>query len=103
MAWIYFSISKLPNTRMHWATRLTPLTDFTSECMSCDRFEIIKRNLHFADNNCQLPRTDKNHDPLYKITSLMNHLRAKFQSIPKRQKLCIDQQMVPYKGKTRLK
>ena len=100
---LYFSISKLPNTRMHWAKILSPLTDYAAEVMSRDRFEIIKSCLHLADNTeAALPGT-ANYDPIYKVRPLITHLRKKFQDIPKYQNLCIDEQMVPYKGKTKLK
>ena len=100
---LYFSLSKLPNTRMHWAKEFAPLTDYAADCMSPDRFEAIKRNLHLADNTEQAASGENNYDPLYKVRPLINHLRTKFQNITKKQNLCIDQQMVPYKGKTRLK
>ena len=100
---LYFSISKLPNTRMHWAKNLSPLTDYEAEVMSRDLFEIIKYCLHLADNTeAALPGT-ANYDPIYKVRPLITHLRKKFQDIPKYQNLCIDEQMVPYKGKTKLK
>lgn len=100
---VYFSISKLPNTKMHWSKKLTPLTNFAAEVMSRDRFHFIKSNIHLADNTGAAPPGHPNYDPMYKVRPLINHLREKFQKIPLDQNICIDEQMVPYKGKTKLK
>ena len=88
---------------MHWAKNLASINEFSAEFMSRDRFEAIKSNLHFADNNKANVPGSSNSDPMYKVRPLIDHLRAKFQSIPKDQRLCVDEQMVPYKGRSRVK
>lgn len=49
----YFSISKLPNTKMHRCKKLSPMNDLTSNIMSRDIFEAIKSNLHIVYNTLQ--------------------------------------------------
>lgn len=100
---ICFSISKLPNTRMHWAKNLSPINEFAADYMSRDRFEFIKSNLHFADNREAVASGNSKTDPMYKVRPLIDLLRANFQSVPKEQYLCVDEQMVPYKGRSRVK
>ena len=100
---IYFSMSKLPNTRMHWAKKLSPLTDYAGECMSRDRFETIKRFLHIADNSREVSKGNNGYDPLFKVRPLIDHLRPKFQALPRTQCLSIDEQVVPFNKRSRLK
>ena len=96
---IHFSVSKLPSCRMHWDTSLGLYREFAASYMSRDRFLEIKSNLHLVDNNSITSYEDK----LVKIRPLVNHLRAKFQNIPMDQELCIDEQMVPFKGASQIK
>ncbi|XP_054462494.1 piggyBac transposable element-derived protein 3 [Anoplopoma fimbria] len=67
--------------------------------MTVNRWENIKRYLHFADNNNQVPGGDK----LFKVRPLLNFLNDSFNSIPMDEMLCVDEQMVPFKGKSQLK
>ncbi|XP_018015118.1 piggyBac transposable element-derived protein 3 [Hyalella azteca] len=96
----YFSISKLPHTSMHWCKRLSPLTDICSDIMSRDRFEAIKSNFHLVDNTMQDPA---NADNFLKVRPMIDHLRKKFQDIPMIQNLCVDEQLVPFKGRSPVK
>ena len=66
--------------------------------MSRDRFLEIKANLHLVNNN-ENPNAEK----LFKVHPLITHLRQKFQSIPMDQELCIDEQMVLFKGASSIK
>lgn len=97
---IGMSIYNLPRTRMYWAS--TTRIDRIANVMSRDRWEQIKSFLHFNDNS-NLIRNDPNRDRLFKIRPLLDHFKAKFREIPKEQYLCVDEQIVPYKGKTSLK
>lgn len=95
---IYFSISKLPNITMHWSTQLGPLREIASEVMSCNRWEEIKSRLHIVDNSTLDPNPSNNKDKFFKVRPLVDHLRSEFKKIPMTQDLCIDEQMVPFKG-----
>uniref|UniRef100_A0A669E9M9 PiggyBac transposable element-derived protein 3 n=1 Tax=Oreochromis niloticus TaxID=8128 RepID=A0A669E9M9_ORENI len=66
--------------------------------MTLNRWEAIKRSLHINNNEGQ-----EQVDPLYKIRPLVTHLTSKLVSIPISEKLTIDEQMVPFKGRNRLK
>ena len=46
---------------------------------------------------------ENNRDRLFKIRPLLDFLLPKFKQIPQQQTLCIDEQMVPFKGYFALK
>jgi hypothetical protein len=92
---VYMSIVQYPTTRHYWSTRL----DFEpiSMTMSCNRFEEIKRNLHFVDNECTLQPSDPNYDKLQKIRPFLTMLRSVLKSITKEEYLSVDEQIIPTK------
>ncbi|KAL2098379.1 hypothetical protein ACEWY4_007586 [Coilia grayii] len=67
--------------------------------MSLNRWESIKRFLHFANNNQAIPGADK----LYKVRPFLNALLNSFRNIPVDEVLCVNEQMIPFKGKSNLK
>lgn len=83
---------------MYWkrATRVPQVAD----TMSLNRWEAIKKMIHFSNNENQQQGKD---DPLCKIRPLVSHLTTKFSEIPMAEKLVVDEQMIPFKGKSRLK
>ncbi|XP_023195555.1 piggyBac transposable element-derived protein 3-like [Xiphophorus maculatus] len=95
---VYMSLFGLPGTRMFWnkATRVSQVAD----TMALNRWEFIKKSLHFNNNEV---RQRENIDPLHKIRPLVTHLTSKLQTIPMIEKLAVDEQMVPFKGRNRLK
>lgn len=97
---IGMSVYDLPRARMYWAndTRI----DKIANVMSRNRWEEIKSNIHCNDNTNFNPR-DPNRDRLFKVRPLIDFLQEKFREIPKDQYICVDEQIVPYKGKSSLK
>lgn len=99
---VYMSIFGLPRHRMYWmsACRVSKVADVLSR----NRWEEIKKNLHLNDNT-HLPqnRNDPDRDKLFKIRPIITHLKQKFIAHTKPQMLCIDEQIVPYKGMSALK
>lgn len=96
---IHFSIIRTPQTRLHWSGELFGrYRDYTAMVMSRNRWEAIKSNLHLRDNNDNI-----NDDKLFKIRPLVDHLRKTFQELPMQQNVCIDEQMVPFKGRHSMK
>ncbi|XP_047446638.1 piggyBac transposable element-derived protein 3-like [Mugil cephalus] len=93
---VYMSLFGLPATCMFWnkATRVAKVAD----TMTLNRWETIKKSLHINNNEGQ-----EQDDPLYKIRPLVTHLTSKLISIPMSEKLSIDEQIVPFKGRHRLK
>lgn len=98
---MWMSVIKLPRSRMYWAnqTRISQVADV----MPRDRWESIKASLHFNDNTNIPSADDPSRDRLFKIRPIIDYLLPKFQCLPQDQTLCIDEQMVPFKGKSGLK
>ncbi|CAM4569051.1 unnamed protein product [Leuciscus chuanchicus] len=98
---LYMSLFGLPATRMFWrpASRVSQVAD----TMTLNRWEDIKRFLHFNNNADQPACFDDNFDKLFKIQPLITHLVSKIKAIPMSEKLSVDEQMVPFKGRSRLK
>ena len=86
---------------MYWtpAYRIAPIAD----CMGLNRFETIKRYFHVNNNVNQPGRDDPNYDPLYKVRPLFNHVRENCRNVAPEVRQCIDEQMVKFKGKSRLR
>ena len=96
----YFSIVRLPNTSMHWCRQLYPLCDIAGDTMSRDRFEAIKSNFHLVNNSLM---NEARSDKFLKVRPMIDHIRKKFQDLPKIQNLCVDEQLVSFKGKSSAK
>ena len=98
---LYMSVVPLSSTRRFWSVKLRIIQ--VSDILSRRRFEEIKRFLHFNDNSKMLPPDHENFDKLFKVRPLLDHLRAKYNSITIPGTLCVDEQMIPFKGKSSLK
>lgn len=98
---IYMSVYGLPCSRMYWenGTRIDKVADI----MSRDRWQFIKSCIHLNDNSEMLPLNDPNRDKLFKVRPLLDKIKEKFIALPKPQMLSVDEQIVPFKGKSSLK
>ena len=95
---LLLSVVKMPATRDYWERFLQ--YDHIASIMSIRRFERIKRFLHCNDNE----KMDKDFpDKLFKIRPLIDTLKERFHLIAPTELLCIDEQMVPFKGRSTLK
>ena len=88
---MHFSLSKIPKALLHWSLNFR--NNAVVDIMSRDRWTKIKANLHLTDNQNIDPD-----DPLYKIRPLVDQLQKEFRKIPMKEHLCVDEQMVPFKG-----
>ena len=95
------SIFALLSSRLYWSLNMAILV--ISRIMSSTRFEQIKRYIHFNDNSSMLPPGNPNFDKLFKVRLLIEHFREKFNAIPMSRMLCIDKQMIPFKGNSSMK
>ena len=74
--------------------------DKIADVMPTKRFEQMKRFLHW-NKNMQMPKDCL--DMLLKVRSLINATKERFQMIAPTEILCIDEEMVPFKGRASLK
>lgn len=98
---LYSTIFHLPRARMYW--KRSCWVQQIAEVFSRNRWEEIKKYIHFNDNSNMSAPTDEKRDKLFKIRPLVDKLLHKFQAIPQQQMLCIDEQIVPFKGRSGLK
>uniref|UniRef100_A0A3B4ZMF2 PiggyBac transposable element-derived protein domain-containing protein n=1 Tax=Stegastes partitus TaxID=144197 RepID=A0A3B4ZMF2_9TELE len=101
-----YAIQRDPNKPLNLTTKeleqflgtVVYMSLFVADTMTLNRWETIKKSLHSNNNEGQ-----EQDDPLYKIHPLVTHLTSKLVAIPVSEKLTIDEQMVPFKGRHRLK
>lgn len=86
-----------PRVRNYWESKLQiPLI---SNNMNVNRFFKLRQNLHFVDAQMR-PETN---DRFWKIRPLYDILRKRCLELPIEENLCIDEQMVPFKGNLNVK
>lgn len=98
---LYMSIIQLPATRHYWCGYLGHPT--INEVISCNRWEEIKRYIHFCDNSKFVSAGEPNHDKLFKIRPLLNRLRERLLLVPKEEFLAVDEQIIPTKARSSIK
>ncbi|XP_050527792.1 piggyBac transposable element-derived protein 3-like [Daktulosphaira vitifoliae] len=94
------SIVHLPSTRHYWGELGIPSI---YNVMPLNRFEEIKRFLHFNDNLNLPNNTNNNYDKLFKVRPLIDAVRTICTSIPKEEYLAVDEQIIPTKSRSSLK
>ncbi|CAK1598666.1 unnamed protein product [Parnassius mnemosyne] len=98
---IFMSIVKLPASRHYWNKTIGQTQIY--ETMACNRFETIKKNLHFNDNDNFIPFGNPGHDKLFKVRPLLNGIRQQLLLVPKEEYLAVDEQIIPTKVRHDLK
>lgn len=98
---IYMSIIQLPSVRSYWNSSLE--IGKISSVMTCNRFEEIKRYLHFNDNTLQISHGQPGFDKLFKIRPFLRQLRERLLLVPKEEHLAVDEQIIPTKARSSLK
>lgn len=91
----YMGMVKLPSLADYWSNDELFGIQFTRNVMSRNRFEILLRMIHFADNMNPVPD-----DKLYKIRPLLDALLHNFKQlyVPE-EYVCIDETMLPFRGR----
>ena len=68
--------------------------------MKRDRFTLIMKFIHLADNELYIPKAEPGHDPLFKLRPFLEPLIANFQkSYTPHRELSVDEAMVGFKGR----
>ena len=92
------SVTRMSRARMYWSQtmRLPKIADV----MPLARWETVKRLLHINDNDT---RPDDCTDRLYKIRPFIDAVSNMVRSVMPGEKMSIDEQVIPFKGKSRLR
>lgn len=88
---IFMSVYHYPSVRSYWNTKHG--FHGIKDAMAVNKFEKMRRILHFNDNDQHKPVGHTEHDRLHKLRPVIDHLNAKFSSMPLDQRLSIDEQM----------
>ena len=98
---IMSGVYSFPQQRFYWAndTRVQSI----ASAMSRDRFLSIKKFLHVVDNTNQLNQNDPDYDRAFKVRPLLNIVKENFRKIPKEENLSVDEQIIPFKGRSVMK
>lgn len=88
---IYMSVQHFPSTRSYWSPKYGYEPIYS--VMTNNRFEEIKKSLHFNNNDNHKAIGEPGRDRLFKIRPVIDELNSKFSSIAMEQRLSIDEQM----------
>lgn len=89
----YMTYYNLPNVRDYWSDKNDRCVNIVKQQMPRARFEKIRQYLHFNDKSNAPAREDPAHDRLYLIRPVIDTLNNTFESIPKLERLSVDEQM----------
>lgn len=94
-------IIQMPSYRMFWggSTRYPLIADV----MSRNRFDSMRTYIHINDNTNTPNANDPNHDKLFKVRPLIDKVRENFKKIEVEEKLCVDEMVIPFKGRSVMK
>ena len=84
-----------PNMRLYWSKARRH--KLIADAMTLNRFSMLRNNLHLVDN---LQGNERVEDKFWKVRPILNQFsNVLVQELPDPEKrLCIDEQMIPFKG-----
>ena len=84
----------------YWNTRWPFSTNSFRAIMSRDRFLLVMKFLHLADNSRMVPREQPGHSKIYKVEHVVNTLVNNYKSsYTLNKEISVDQSMISYKGR----
>ncbi|XP_065315401.1 piggyBac transposable element-derived protein 4-like [Gordionus sp. m RMFG-2023] len=95
------SIINLPRARLYW-TAITRIAN-VANIMSVKRWEFIKSCFHINDNTKACPFVTEGYDALHKIRPMLTITTNILKDITLGENLCVDEQVVPFKGQSKMK
>lgn len=84
---------KFPRISLYWDNTLG-ISVFQNS-MTRNRFYKLRMNLHLVNN---LERDPNDDDKFFKVRPIFNAIRERCLQLPQEQKMCVDEQMCPFKG-----
>lgn len=97
---IFMSVVICPDIDFYWGFFGMPAIQ---SVMCRNRFHEIKKFLSFADDSNRKRKGEDGYDALFRIRNLADALNSNFDSIPKTERLCVDEQMCATKTKHHLR
>lgn len=99
----YMTYHNLPNVRDYWSEKTNHSVNVIKNQMTVRRFEKIREFIHFNDKNSQPSSDDPHRDRLYLIRPIIDTLNKTFGSVPKQDRLCVDEQICSTKIRSYMK
>jgi hypothetical protein len=93
---LLMAIYNLPQYRMYWSS--CSRVPAIAEAMTVNRFDILKRYLHFNDNSKLANGSPP--DKLFKVRPLVDAVRSACHKISPEENMSIDEQVIPTKGRS---
>lgn len=94
---IMMGLNRQPTFDCYWAKSKMYGVELVKNVMPRNKFELILRFLHFADNS------QDESDRLYKVRSLIRLLSQSFEKVTPGEKVVIDESLVMFRGRTILR
>lgn len=91
-------VLNMPRIAMYWEAGMD--IGIFRNTMCRDRFFQLRSHLHLVNN---LERPAENRDVFYKVRSLCDVIRRRYLELPLEENLCVDEQMVPFRGSLSVK
>lgn len=97
---VHITIGNLqfPRARMYWSSKYG--ISLIKEALAINRFFKLRQTLHLVDITA---RPEGNQDRLWKVRHLYDSIRKRCQELSLETNLCVDEQMVPFKGRINIK
>ncbi|XP_047345311.1 piggyBac transposable element-derived protein 4-like [Vespa velutina] len=93
---MWMGLVKLPTIQLYWTKDVLFAQSFPRTVMSRNRFEILLRMLHFADNE----QISNPNNLLYKLQTLIDTLNKNFKEYYNpSETVCIDESIIPFRGR----
>ena len=97
---LLMGLVKLPRLDLYWTKDSLFHVPLFKAVMDRDRYILILKFWHIADNDTAVPRGQPGYDSLHKIRPLLQHLNEKFQAVyTPSQNIAIDESLVLWKGR----
>ncbi|XP_046394005.1 piggyBac transposable element-derived protein 3-like [Ischnura elegans] len=94
---IMMGVLKYPRVRMYWDSAIG--VDIFKHNMARDRFFQLRNNLHLVD----ILKKPKNTDRFWKVRPMYEVIRQRCLELDLEKKLCIDEQIIPFRGHLNVK
>lgn len=97
---VYMSLYRYPSVEKYWGRNAFQAV---KSAMTSKQFYTIRKYLRFNNIELMKKRIEEGYDPLFKIRPVVNFLNARFDSVPKQPRLCVDEQMCATKMRSRFR
>lgn len=91
----------LPRYALYWSSAIN--IEKVTRKMGLKRFKSLRRYFHLVDNNKAPARDSPDFDRLFKLRPLIEYFRQMFLAQPNGELQSVDEQMIPFKGRSNLK